>query len=319
MSDQPPDVEDEVEAALRLGLATASQMADRYARARQDLARQTEHRAQQEAHQLEARYRAEGASATARLALVDRPEWWDRAAPADITSMWQLAAQWQQEQPSAAAAADTITRQVQDRYGIDVHATGVDTETVRAALARLDQDRAGRENQRQGRDDTASAVAAVFRADQRDAALAEPAGVQHLPATDQDVQVERASMPELEADQHDRQAADGDATTLTPEELCAVSIDARAHASLHQSGTSVAGTSVEPQLAPPYDSVERRQQTASGLREAGLSPDAVAVAMRADVAHARPAAEAVTTRATTIRTTGNRAVTRGAQRPDRGR
>ena len=112
MSDQHPSVEDEVEAALRLGLATASQMADRYARARQDLARQAESRAQQEGHQLEARYRAEGASATARLALVDRPEWWDRAAPADITSMWQLAAQWQHEQPRAAVAADTIARQV---------------------------------------------------------------------------------------------------------------------------------------------------------------------------------------------------------------
>ncbi|MFD1722432.1 hypothetical protein [Amnibacterium endophyticum] len=319
MSDQHPGVEDEVEAALRLGLATASQMADRYARARQDSARQAEHRAQQEVHQLEARYRAEGASATARLALVDRPEWWDRAAPADITSMWQLAAQWQHEQPRAAVAADTITRQVQDRYGIDVHATGVDTDTVRAALARLDQDRAGRDDQRQGHDDTATAVTAVLRADQRDAALTAPATEPERTAAADASEADRALLLELEADQYDRQVAEGGTSTSTVEELRALSANAHAQAALHCSDASVGELQANADLRPAYDSRERREQTEFRLRETGLAADAVAVAMRADVAHARPAAEAVTENARTPRATGSRATSRSTQRPERSR
>jgi GTP cyclohydrolase III len=160
MSDQHPGVEDEVERALRLGLATASQMADRSVRAWQDLARQAQNRDQQEARQLEARYRAEGASATARLAVVDRTEWWDHATPADITSMWHLAAQWQDEQPRAAIAVEAIARQVQDRYDIDVRVPGVDAETVRAALTRLEAEQSDRTGRPQDHDDTATAVGA---------------------------------------------------------------------------------------------------------------------------------------------------------------
>lgn len=319
MSDQHPGVEDEVEAALRLGLATASQMADRYARARQDSARQAEHRAQQETHQLEARYRAEGASATARLAVIDRPEWWDRAAPADITSMWQLAVQWQHEEPRAAVAADMIARQVQDRYGIDVHATGVDTKTVQAALIRLDQDRTARDDQRQGHGDTATAVAAVLRADQRDAALTAPATEPERTGTADAREVDRAALLELEADQYDRQAAEGGTATYTVEELRALSADARAQAALLRSDATGGGLQAEVDPTPAYDSAERREQTEYRLRETGLSADTVAVAMRADIAHARPATEAATAHSRTGLDVGTRRETRSAQRSDRGR
>ena len=142
MSDTHPGVEDEVEHALRLGLATAAQLADRVARARQELARDAQRRSDDEHRQLEARFRAEGASAAARLSVVERPEWWNHASPQQIVSMYELAHQWRDDQPHAANAADTIAQQVQDRYGIDVTSPDPDADELRAALARAEIDRA---------------------------------------------------------------------------------------------------------------------------------------------------------------------------------
>ncbi len=255
MTDSAAGVEDEIERALRLGLATAAQLADRAARARQDLARQTQHRTEQEARHLEARLRAEGASAAARLAVVNRPEWWDRATGTEIAGVYELAAAWAEDQPRAAAAVDTIARQVHDRYGIDVRTPGADPDEVRAALAQLELGRAPQAVTRA--EDAAAAVIEVVRANQRDAALA---GISsEAPAT--------------------------------------------------QEGTA------------PYDSPERRQQTAFSMREAGLTDEAVAVAMRADIAQGRPPAEAAAggRRTTVQRDVYGRSMQRGAQRSDRGR
>lgn len=322
MSDQHPGVEDEVERALRLGLATASQMADRFARARQDLARQAQYRNQQEARQLEARDRAEGASATARLAVVDRTEWWDRATPADITSMWHLAAQWQDEQPQAAIAAEAIARQVQDRYDIDVRAPGIDAGTVRAASTRLSEEQSDSAGRPRDLDETATALEAVLRADQRDGALAEQADDSQQRAQGGEVgeepNVNRATLLELEADEHAPPTGAGGTSALHQGELGAPP-DARTQASADRSGASATLAQGGSNAAAPYDSVERREQTASRLRESGLPADLVAVAIRADVAHARPAAEAVKARATTSRSAGTRGVARDPLRPDRGR
>lgn len=320
MSDQHASVEDEIERALRLGLATASQMADRYARARQDFARQAQDRSEQEARQLEARYRADGASATARLALVDRTEWWDRAAPAEIASMWQLAQQWQDEHPRAAVAAETIARQVRDRYGLDVHAAASDAKAIHAAVARLNGRQADGEGRAGNLDDTATAVAAVLRAEQRDAASTQAADdPQQLTAAPEGHDADRAALLDLEAEQYDQQAADGGTGSLSPEELQALAADARAQAVQRRSEVAAAVTSDAPASSSSWDSVERRDQTAASLVEAGLSAEAVAVAMRADVAHARPAKEAGAARATAGRNSGVRAAARVAHRPDRGR
>lgn len=315
MSEQHPSVEDEIERALRLGLATAGQLADRFARARQDLAREAQHRDQQESRQLEARYQAEGASATARLALVDRPEWWNRATPADITSMWQLAVQWQNEQPRVAVSAATIAQQVQDRYGIDVRDPGIDAETIRAALAQFDDGQRDRARRSQGHDDTATAIGVVLRAEQRDATLPVLADPHEGVAASEASEVDRAVVLDLEADAYDRQAADGDTAALTPEELRSMSADARAQAMPPRSDASAAKTPAP----PPYDSLERRSQTAVALHEVGLSADVVAVAMRADVAHARPAADAGIAHAKTNHTRGTRGAARGSLRLDRDR
>ena len=69
---------------------------------------------------------------------------------------------------------------------------------------------------------------------------------------------------------------------------------------------------------PAYDTLERRDATAARMREAGLSEESIAVAMRADIAHARPAAEAVTAARSAPHATLGRAE-RGNHRPDRSR
>lgn len=120
MSDTHSGVEDEVEHALRLGLATAAQLADRVTRARQELARDAQRRSDDEHRQLKALFSAEGASAAARLGVVERPEWWNYASPQQIVSMYELAQQWRESQPHAANAADTTAQQVHSRYGIDM-------------------------------------------------------------------------------------------------------------------------------------------------------------------------------------------------------
>ena len=272
-SDIHPGVEDEVEHALRLGLATAAQLADRVARARQELARDAQRRSDDEHRQLEARFRAEGASASARLSVVQRPEWWNHASPQQVVSMYELAYQWRDDQPHAANAADTIAQQVRDRYGVDVSTPGADSNELRAALVRAEIDRAAATDpvvaaERPG--DLATAVAAVVQADRRDSALGAAA--------------------EDTVSRHDA-AATHPGSRAAPE----TSVDRRG-----------------------YDTLDRRNATAAVMREAGLSEESIAVAMRADVAHARPAAEAVTDSRSAPHATLGRAE-RGNHRPDRSR
>jgi hypothetical protein len=65
-------------------------------------------RSNDENRQIEARLRAEGASATARLSVVERPEWWNHASPQQIVAMYALAHQWRDHQSHAATAPDTL-------------------------------------------------------------------------------------------------------------------------------------------------------------------------------------------------------------------
>jgi colicin import membrane protein len=271
MSDTHPGVEDEVEHALRLGLATAGQLADRVARARQELARDAQRRSDDEHRQLEARFRAEGASAAARLSVVDRPEWWNHATPQQIVSMYELARQWRDDQPHAATAADTIAQQVQDRYGIDM----TSPDQLRAALARAEIDRAPTDSPATARerpDDLATALVSVVQADRRDAILEVAA----------EETVSREQRPE------------------------ATQSESRAVQEPTESG-------------PAYDSPMRRDATAARMREAGLPEESIAVATRADIAQARPAAGAATAARSAPRSTAGRSAGRGEHRIDRSR
>ena len=271
MSDTHPGVEDEVEQALRLGLATAAQLADRVARARQELARDAQRRSGDEYRRLGARFRAEGASVAARLSVVERPEWWDHASPQQIVSMYELAQQWRDDQPHAANAAATIARQVQDRYGID----RTSPDQLRAAVARAEIDRAPMNSPAaagERPDDLATALVSVVQADRRDAILEVAA----------EETVSREQRPE------------------------ATQSGSRAVQEPTQSG-------------PVYDSLMRRDATAARMREAGLPEESIAIATRADIAQARPAADAATAAHSDPQSTAARSAGRGEHRGDRSR
>ena len=103
---------------------------------------------------------AERAAVRGQLAVVDQPSWWDRADVRDIADAREAAAGWRDHDDVAARANETIRREVQDRYGIDVDAAGADLAAVADALRRAEADRAqAREEQRRsGEELTASQI-----------------------------------------------------------------------------------------------------------------------------------------------------------------
>jgi hypothetical protein len=80
------------------------------------------------------------------------------------------------------------------------------------------------------------------------------------------------------------------------------------------------GAAQEPtESGPAYDTLGRRDATAAQMREARLSEEGIAIALRADIANARPAADAVTAARAAPHATAGRSAGRGNRRPDRSR
>ncbi len=138
-----------------------------FARAREELARNAQRQSEHEQRQLQARFEGERDVAGARLMVVERPEWWDPADTRQIAGMHETAQQWRQFNPRARAAADTIAREVKDRYGVDVDNLGADPQAFRAALAQveLDRDQAVRGERGTAATDYTQAALAVQEAD----------------------------------------------------------------------------------------------------------------------------------------------------------
>lgn len=128
--------------SLRIALTVASQFGERIARVREQLARQREAGANQEARELSTRFEAERGVARASLAPVQQSEWWDHAGPQAIADVHETATAWHNVDVVAVDAGDTIRREVQGRYGIDVGQPGADTAAVAAALVQAERDRA---------------------------------------------------------------------------------------------------------------------------------------------------------------------------------
>lgn len=158
MAEDTDGVGETFDDSLRIALTIAAQFGERIARLREQLSRQREAGAVQEARELQARFDAERGAARASLAPVQQAEWWDQASPDDIAGMHETATAWRDVDDVARDAGDTIKREVQDRYGIDVDAPGADPAVVAAALRDAERDRAdaAAERQRAGRDLTAS-------------------------------------------------------------------------------------------------------------------------------------------------------------------
>ncbi|WP_104133966.1 hypothetical protein [Cryobacterium sp. Y62] len=158
MAEETDGVGETFDDSLRIALTIASQFGERIARLREQLARQREASASQEARELEARFEAERGAARASLAPIEQSEWWNQATPEDIAGVHETATAWRDVDDVARGAGDTIKHEVQERYDIDIDAPGADPAAVAAALRDAERDRgdAATERQRAGEDVTAS-------------------------------------------------------------------------------------------------------------------------------------------------------------------
>ncbi len=158
MAEETDGVGETFDDSLRIALTVASQFGERISRLREQLARQREADARQEARELQARFDAERGAARAQLAVVNQPEWWNRASVEDIAAVHETATAWRDHDDTAAAAHDTIRREVRDRYGVDVDRPGADPAVVAETLRQAERDRtqAREERRRAGEDLTAS-------------------------------------------------------------------------------------------------------------------------------------------------------------------
>jgi colicin import membrane protein len=142
MAEETDGVGETFDDSLRIALTVASQFGERIARLREDLARNREAAATQEGRELSTRFEAERGAARAELAPVQRPEWWDQAAPQDIAQVHETATAWRDFDDVAKGAGDTIRREVQERYDVDVDAPGADGVAVAVAIAEAERNRA---------------------------------------------------------------------------------------------------------------------------------------------------------------------------------
>ncbi|WP_236553730.1 hypothetical protein [Rathayibacter sp. VKM Ac-2803] len=298
-NDADGGVHEDVDTAMRTALTVAMQLADKMARLREELARDAQRRDTDAARELAARFEAERGVAMSQVDVVNRPEWWNDASVQDIANVTETAESWRGFDPRAEAAMETIGREVQDRYGVDV-----------ASLIADERARAGEER--------TEAVQLVAEADRLDRAA--DTRSQDAPNDVQDV----AAGLEAQALAYEAAAArGGDEQGRTPEQLQELASDARNQAQLHRdtpaSEPAAADSTADAARADAgnrYDSSERREEFAKSL-EGHATPEQIAVRMRADVDQARPAHEALTSRSTPSRGRGGGGAAGGRTR-DRG-
>ncbi|MCJ1702111.1 hypothetical protein MT356_20565 [Rathayibacter festucae] len=118
MSDDD-EVGQEVGQNVRIALTIALQMGEKFARLREELARDAQARSAAQARELSARFDAERGAARATLQVVDRPDWWEKASIQDISKIAETAQAWKTHDPIAERAAAVVQREVLERYGVD--------------------------------------------------------------------------------------------------------------------------------------------------------------------------------------------------------
>lgn len=305
MSENDADggVEESTNAALRTALTVAMQIAEKFSRLREEMLRDAERRDAAAAREMAARFEAQRGAAVAELAVVDRPEWWDNATVSDIARVAETAETWCGFDDRAAAAADTIGREVQDRYGIDVSSL-IAQERAKAAEERTE---------------ALQLIAEADRLDNR----AQDAPVPGETATNVVAPLEAQALAYDAA--ADRGGEDGKA----PDELRDLASDARAREQLHRDAAPDISASEQPSEATAaradvgnsYDSAERREAFAASLSDKGVSAGDVKARLRADVDQARPATEVLYSpnRYARVKSPTTPSVSRQRQRGDRSR
>ncbi|PPG48455.1 hypothetical protein C5C24_16220 [Rathayibacter sp. AY2B3] len=86
-------VEDEVGQSARVALTVALQLGDKFARLREDLAREALRTSEADARSLATRFSAERDIARAQIAVVDRPDWWQRTDLQQVADVLSTAQQ----------------------------------------------------------------------------------------------------------------------------------------------------------------------------------------------------------------------------------
>jgi colicin import membrane protein len=173
-------IEEAADGAMRTGLMVAARIGEQLARMREEQLRTIAAAEEQRARELQERFDAQRAAARAQLAPVSREDWWDKATPEMIERVHETATAWKAYDPEAAQAAERISEEVKNRYGIDVNNPGADEASVSEALARAQQARSEAESERTktsaARTDEVVAGAAVAGANRQDRAnSSEPA------------------------------------------------------------------------------------------------------------------------------------------------
>lgn len=305
MSENDADggVEESTNAALRTALTVAIQIAEKFSRLREEMLRDAERRDAAAARELSTRFDAQRGAAIAELTMVDRPEWWENATASDVARATETAQTWREFDDRAAAAADTINREVKDRYGVDVSSL-VAEERAKAAEERTE---------------ASQLVTEADRLDDR----AQGGPVSGETATDLVAQLEAQALA------YDAAAERGGEDGKTPDELRDLASDARSQAQLHRdeatdapaSAPSSEATAARADAGTSYDSSERREAFAASLSDKGISPEDVKARLRADVDQARPAAEVLNSpnRAARVKSPSTSTISRQRQRGDRSR
>ncbi|PPG17170.1 hypothetical protein C5D36_04690 [Rathayibacter sp. AY1C6] len=283
-------MEEDLNATARTALTVAMQMGEKFARLREEMARDAQRRDTDAARELSTRFEAERSVARAQLDVVNQLEWWNNATIPDIARVAETATAWKEFEPAAAAASDVIAREVQERHGVDV-TTLVADERASAGEERTE------------------AVQLIAEADRLDRAA--------TPNEDRDRPMDVVDQLDREARTQDQDAQRGGDGGDVPNELRAQSVNDGQP--VRQGSTE--STALRADAGNAYDSAERREAYAASLAGPGISAEDITVRMRASTNQGRPPQDAVTS----LSRTGNRTSasphtpTRTRERGDRSR
>lgn len=140
-------IEEAISQNIREALASAertgrllSRAIDRVRQIRDSMREAAERRAE-----ARARYQAAWDKAREKLEVVDDPEWWEGATPAQIAEVYEVAVTWREHEKEADRADDVIYEEVLERFGHDLRTPSA--EQVREDLEKIQADRDSEEEE----------------------------------------------------------------------------------------------------------------------------------------------------------------------------
>lgn len=257
MAEESDGIGDEFDGQMRVALTIAAQMAERFARLREELARNAQARTEQQTKELQARFDAERGAARASVAPVHQSEWWKDASVDDIATAYETSEAWRGVDPEMERTADHMREQLRERYGIDVNNLDADPAAVQDARDKAEQERgAAAENRGESAKEYGEAAALVTVADQLDRQAEE--------RDRENERAEHANDEPAEGQSRDELAPKEPAEAQSAEELTAKADVTRDDA------------------ANTYDSAGRRDAFAADMEKKGVDPEALRARLLAD-------------------------------------